>query len=161
MKNKNFLRYIILLVGIMSFCFAANAQNRLLSDMPSGRGVSKVYLSKELIKLGGGATAQATAAGRYMAYVKDMDGIEAYNCINPQLRESVESRFRKIIRSSKAEELLSSEDSFESSYIYLVNNSKKGGSSAMIIYNSSPQEIDIIVIHGKIDPSAVKILPTY
>lgn len=149
MKSK-FLALFMLIIPLLS-C----SQTRLLGSFPTGDEISKVFVGPALLSMAG------DIGGDYADELKDMmkeiKSIEAYSCENAKMYATVDSEFDKLLRSLNTEEIVYSEEDGEKSLIYIVTAEGSSEPDAVLIYNSdrSEKEINIVVIHGKIDISSL------
>ena len=153
MKKRINNTAISLIFFFISFTTWACAQTRMLSSMPDGQWVTKVYISKALINLGSSISAQA--AGRYGHLMKDIDSIEVYTCESIDMVKKAEIAFQDILKNYNVEEILSSKQPYESDFIYLCSPKKIAKPDALIIYNQTPADVNIVVLHGTIDVSEI------
>lgn len=79
-----------------------------------------------------------------------------YSCESKKLFDTVADIFSKLLESLNTEELVYSEEDGEVSQIYIVSDNNNEP-TAMLIYNSDKDfdEINIVVIHGKIIKGAL------
>lgn len=152
MKTKNLFRKIILATFVVFLPCMASAQTRLLADLPSGPNVSRVNISETMIKIGTAAI-PINAVGPYVALIKSPKNIEIYSCAaDKNTKNEASTQFMNMLKGLDYEELLTAEEFGEVNNIYMVYQTDKATgkreASSMIVYNSDPNNLNIVVIHG-------------
>lgn len=149
--KKRFKGVVFLLIAVLMLPMAARAE-RLLADMPNGRGVNKVNISEPMLRMADSKNFELDALDKYGDLIKKVRNIEIYTCekyINEV--KSAKAKFDVMIKRMDTEELVSTEGSDGISKIYLVY--KQEGKSdrkpyAMIIYNYEGNTINLVAIQG-------------
>lgn len=154
----NFLQKTALITAVfLCFPLLGCSQARYLTEMPAGEGISKIFISKTMIKLG--TAIGGEFAGEYASLFRDINSIEVYSCDNETLTQQVESRFHDLIAKTNLDELLIAEDDGESAYIYAIPAKDPGKGdetvSGLIIYNVGKKDVNIVVIQGEIDMAEI------
>ena len=148
--TKAFLLVLVLTVLPLTAC----SQKRMLSELPSGEGVSKIFISKYMVQLG--AKIGAKEMGEYSHLLDEITGIEVYSCENAQLKPKVNEIWTKELEKYNASELVAAEEDNEESYIYLLSKDKDGTEPiGLAIVSSDKNEMNIVVIQGEINLDAV------
>lgn len=150
---KFIMKAKILLLLAMMLPLWACSQTRMLSSLPSGDGITKVYIGPALMKLSGASVNNYVP--QYSDVIKDVKSIEVYSCENRSKCKTVVEEFDKILLKYDTEQLVESEEDGERSLIYMVIDKNSGDMGGILIFNSEPGEVNIVAINGKIDPSAL------
>lgn len=139
-----------LVIMIACIPLTACSQTRILSDLPSGNGVEKVFVNEAMINMGGGSMVGGLM-GMYRDMIGDVKGIEIYSCTNPSIISTAKAGLEEILKKYKAEVLMESEEDGETSNIYTVyEENKKDNPIGMAIVNVEGNELNIVVIHGSL-----------
>lgn len=145
-----------IMLAMLSIPMASCAQSRILSSLPSGESIEKVYIGSALIKLGSSiAVTSNPEVRKYSDLLKEVKAIEVYDCENKGKIKAVQSQFDALLKTLKCEELMYSEEDNEYTAIYMFTKPGDSQPSGLIIYNAEPSEISIVVIHGTVDISKI------
>lgn len=154
MKLKNFvLTLAIAIIGTTTAC----AQQRVFADIPSGKGVQKVYVSQALMKmLGTKAFESVNSDDVNMAAIlkgSTINSVEVLNCEEGANLKSIRSKCQAIIKSLNLQVLVeNSEDGEQGVTIYgLPDPSDPDIVTTALIYNDEGDEINCVVLTGKIN----------
>ncbi|MBD5257441.1 MAG: DUF4252 domain-containing protein [Barnesiella sp.] len=142
---------LLLLLAIMLPLWACS-QTRMLNSLPTGDGITKVYIGPAMMKLSGGMVDKY--ASEYSNVIKDIKSVEVYSCENKLKCALVIAEFEKLLTKYNTEQMVESEEGGERSLIYIIMDKDNEEIGGMLIFNSEPGEVDIVAINGKIDPSA-------
>lgn len=158
MKLKNFvLTLAIAIIGTTTAC----AQQRIFADIPAGKGVQKVYVSQALMKmLGTKAFESVNSDDVNMAAIlkgSTINSVEVLNCEEGANLKSIRSKCQSIIKSLNLQVLVeNSEDGEQGVTIYgLPDPSNPEIVTTALIYNDEGDEINCVVLTGKINFGAV------
>ncbi len=152
MLKKLKLKLMAIMIAFLAIPMTSCAQSRLLSTLPSGDGVEKIYIGSALIKLGSQiAVMSSPDVRKYSDLIKEVKSVEVYNCDNRGKLKAVRSEFDKLRKTSKCEELMLAEDGDEISAIYTFTTPGESTPGGLIIFNDDKDDISIVVIHGAID----------
>lgn len=150
MKKKILKKIVLTALALMCMPLMACSQTRLLTDMPTGKGIEKVYISKTMIGMAGNIA--DNSLGELKDAIKDINGIEVYSCEDKNLFRRVKARVTGMVDKYHAEVALESVDDQEESVIYMLyNETDKTKPIGMAIVSYEKNEINIVVIHGSID----------
>lgn len=159
-KKVKHKHYIIMKLKILSLLMlilplVSCAQNRLLGSMPTGDGISKVYVGSAMLSMAEGM--MGDYGDQFKDTMKDIKSVEAYSCESKKMYDTVAAAFEKLLKMLKTEEMVYSEEDGEVSQIYMVIPEGSKEPTAMLIYNADRDfyEINIVVIHGKINASTL------
>ena len=158
MKLKNLAFFLaIAIIGSTMAC----AQQRVFADIPSGKGVQKVYVSQVLMKmLGTKAFESVNSDDVNMAAIlkgSTINSVEVLNCEEGANLKSIRSKCQAIIKSLNLQVLVeNSEDGEQGVTIYgLPDPSNPEIVTTALIYNDEGDEINCVVLTGKINFGAV------
>lgn len=146
MKRKlfNWLTAFILILLCTPLC--ACSQTRILSDLPSGNGVEKVYLGKALVNMG---MQNLNNSFCYEGMSGGVEGIEVYSCENGELSASVKDKIDEVLRKFNAEVMIETEEDGETSVIYNIYDDKdKKKPIGMAVMEYEGDKINIVILHG-------------
>lgn len=150
MKMKFFTKITLLFLMVACLPLSACSQSRILSGLPTGQGVDKVYVSKAMVKMG--ANIGANALGSYKDGIKEIEGIEIYSCGNKSLFPSVKSQINVLMEKYNADIMIETEECDETSAIYtLYKDKEKQQTLGMAIVSYEAEGIDVVIIHGNVD----------
>lgn len=154
MKLKNLAFFLaIAIIGSTMAC----AQQRVFADIPSGKGVQKVYVSQVLMKmLGTNAFESVNSDDVNMAAIlkgSTINSVEVLNCEEGANLKSIRSKCQAIIKSLNLQVLVeNSEDGEQGVTIYgLPDPSDPDIVTTALIYNDEGDEINCVVLTGKIN----------
>lgn len=154
MKLKNLAFFLaIAIIGSTMAC----AQQRVFADIPSGKGVQKVYVSQVLMKkLGTKAFESVNSDDVNMAAIlkgSTINSVEVLNCEEGANLKSIRSKCQAIIKSLNLQVLVeNSEDGEQGVTIYgLPDPSDPDIVTTALIYNDEGDEINCVVLTGKIN----------
>lgn len=154
MKLKNFvLTLAIAIIGTTTAC----AQQRVFADIPSGKGVQKVYVSQALMKmLGTKAFESVNSDDVNMAAIlkgSTINSVEVLNCEDGANLKAIRAKCQAIIKSLELQVLVeNSEDGEQGVTIYgLPDPSNPEIVTTALIYNDEGDEINCVVLTGKIN----------
>ena len=154
MKLKNLAFFLaIAIIGTTMAC----AQQRVFADIPSGKGVQKVYVSQVLMKmLGPKAFESVNSDDVNMAAIlkgSTINSVEVLNCEEGANLKSIRSKCQAIIKSLNLQVLVeNSEDGEQGVTIYgLPDPSDPDIVTTALIYNDEGDEINCVVHTGKIN----------
>ena len=150
MKNRIFIMSAALVLMVVCLPLTACSQTRILTDLPSGNGVEKTYVSKAMINMGGSMVGDMMELYRDM--IGDLESVEIYSCSNPSLMSSARQQMDKILKKYKAEILVESEENGEISNIYTLYQEKgKKEPMGLAILDSDGKELNVVIIHGNLN----------
>ena len=150
MKSKFFLWIAVFMIMMLCIPLTACSQTRILSDLPSGNGVEKVFVNKAMINMGGQMVGDMM--GVYRDMIGDVEGVEVYSCSNSSLISSAKTQMEEILKKYKAEILVESEENGETSNIYTLYREKnKENPIGLAIIESDGNNINIVIIHGSFE----------
>lgn len=133
----------------------ACAQQRVFADIPSGKGVQKVYVSQALMKMLGTKAFEAVNSDdvNMAAILKGstINSVEVLNCEEGANLKSIRSKCQAIIKSLNLQVLVeNSEDGEQGVTIYgLPDPSDPDIVTTALIYNDEGDEINCVVLTGK------------
>lgn len=146
MKIKIFKGLFLLIFFVTGTSLCACSHNRILSDLPSGEGVEKVYISEALINMG---LQNHKNTFNYEGMNGDIQGVEVYNCSNTSLSSLVKSKIEEILKKYKADIMIESQENGETSKIYTLYDEKaKEKRIGMAIIEENNTEINVVILHG-------------
>ena len=158
MKLKNLAFFLaIAIIGTTMAC----AQQRVFADIPSGKGVQKVYVSQALMKmLGTKAFESVNSDDVNMAAIlkgSTINSVEVLNCEDGANLKAIRTKCQAIIKSLELQVLVeNSEDGEQGVTIYgLPDPSNPEIVTTALIYNDEGDEINCVVLTGKINFGAV------
>lgn len=158
MKLKNLAFFLaIAIIGTTMAC----AQQRVFADIPSGKGVQKVYVSQALMKmLGTKAFESVNSDDVNMAAIlkgSTINSVEVLNCEDGANLKAIRAKCQAIIKSLELQVLVeNSEDGEQGVTIYgLPDPSNPEIVTTALIYNDEGDEINCVVLTGKINFGAV------
>lgn len=150
MKSKFFLWIAVFMIMMLCIPLTACSQTRILSDLPSGNGVEKVFVNKAMINMGGQMVGDMM--GVYRDMIGDVEGVEVYSCSNSSLISSAKTQMEEILKKYKAEILVESEENGETSNIYTLYREKnKENPIGLAIIESDGNNINVVIIHGSFE----------
>lgn len=154
MKLKNLAFFLaIAIIGTTMAC----AQQCVFADIPSGKGVQKVYVSQALMKMLGTKAFEAVNSDdvNMAAILKGstINSVEVLNCEEGANLKSIRSKCQAIIKSLNLQVLVeNSEDGEQGVTIYgLPDPSDPDIVTTALIYNDEGDEINCVVLTGKIN----------
>lgn len=153
MKLKNLAFFLaIAIIGTTMAC----AQQRVFADIPSGKGVQKVYVSQALMKMLGTKAFEAVNSDDVnMAILKGstINSVEVLNCEEGANLKSIRAKCQAIIKSLNLQVLVeNSEDGEQGVTIYgLPDPSDPDIVTTALIFNDEGDEINCVVLTGKIN----------
>lgn len=157
MKLKNFaLTLAIAIIGITTAC----AQQRIFADIPSGKGIQKVYVAPSLMKmLGSKALESANSNDMNMSAIlkgSTINSVEVLNCEEGANFKAIRTKCQAIIKSLGLQVLVeNSEDGENGATIYgIPEQNNPDILTTLLIYNDEGDEINCVVLTGKINLSA-------
>ena len=146
MKRKLFNRIAALILISLGTSFSACSQTRVLSDLPSGNGVEKVYLGKALVNMG---LQNLNNSFCFEGLSGGVQGIEVYSCENGELTASVKDKIDEVLRKFNAEVMIETEEDGETSIIYNIYEDKdKKNPIGMAVIEYEGNEINVVILHG-------------
>ena len=146
MKRKLLNRIAALILIVLCIPFSACSQTRVLSDLPSGNGVEKVYLGKALVNMG---MQNLNNSFSYEGMSGGVQGIEAYSCENDELSASVKDKVDEVLRKFNAEVMIETEEDGETSIIYNIYEDKdKKKPIGMAVVEYEGDKINVVILHG-------------
>ncbi len=158
MKLKNFaLTLAIVIIGTTVAC----AQQRIFADIPAGKGVQKVYVAPALMKmLGSKAFDSVNSDDVNMAAIlkgSTINSVEVLNCEQDANLKAIRTKCQTIIKSLNLQVLVeNSEDGEQGTIIYgLPDPTNPDIVTTALIYNDEGDEINCVVLTGKINFGAV------
>lgn len=158
MKLKNFvLTLAIAIIGTTTAC----AQQRIFADIPAGKGVQKVYVAPALMKMLGTKAFGSVNSGdiNMTAILKGstINSVEVLNCEDGANLKAIRAKCQAIIKSLELQVLVeNSEDGEQGVTIYgLPDPSNPEIVTTALIYNDEGDEINCVVLTGKINFGAV------
>lgn len=152
MKQKILNKLTILVFTVICMPLMACSQTRILSDLPTGNGVEKVYIGNAMIKMAGNMGMAGNSLGEFKDAIKDIKGIEVYDCENKSLIPTARNKFAELVKKYHAEIILESEEENETAVIYILMEEKDPAKPmGMAIMSTEKGEISIVIIHGTID----------
>lgn len=145
MIKKFFLTVIAFSVTLIS----CTSQTRMLKDLPTGDGVTKVVIGPYIMKLAGEYIDDAK--DDYNEMFDEIKSIEVYSCENSEIAPEAERAFLELIKDKNVELNITTEDTGEVSKIYTVLDDKTSEPIGMIVYSSDVNvgEVDIVIMTGK------------
>ena len=150
MKLKNLAFFLaIAIIGTTMAC----AQQRVFADIPSGKGVQKVYVSQALMKMLGTKAFEAVNSDDVNLKGSTINSVEVLNCEEGANLKSIRSKCQAIIKSLNLQVLVeNSEDGEQGVTIYgLPDPSDPDIVTTALIYNDEGDEINCVVLTGKIN----------
>jgi len=148
---KKYLAPILFILTFMLSVTSCSA-NRIFSDIPSGNGITKVYIGKAMMKLAG--VSSFSSMPEVKDAVKSVDNIEVITCENRAKIPEVREKAQQIIHSMNLEQVVDVDDDGEITQIYMCpDKDNEGVVSLLIITCDEDSEYTIVCIRGKIDPS--------
>ena len=158
MKLKNFaLTLAIVIIGTTVAC----AQQRIFADIPAGKGVQKVYVAPALMKMLGSKAFDAVNSDdvNMAAILKGstINSVEVLNCEQDANLKAIRTKCQTIIKSLNLQVLVeNSEDGEQGTIIYgLPDPTNPDIVTTALIYNDEGDEINCVVLTGKINFGAV------
>ena len=151
MKLKNLAFFLaIAIIGTTMAC----AQQRVFADIPSGKGVQKVYVSQALMKMLGTKAFEAVNSDdvNMAAILKGstINSVEVLNCEEGANLKSIRSKCQAIIKSLNLQVLVeNSEDGEQGVTIYGLPDPDIV--TTALIFNDEGDEINCVVLTGKIN----------
>ena len=140
-------RLLLLLCTLLPL--VACSQSRYLSTLPTGADVNRLFIGPAMMKVAGNIDTGDKIGNQLM---KEVKSIEIYNCENAKLVESAAQAFDKVLKESKAEELVYNEDDSDVNKILLIPSADNPEAGTLIVYNlEKKSEVNIVVLNGKID----------
>ena len=138
----------------------ACAQQRVFADIPSGKGIEKVYVAPTLMKMLGTKAFDAANSGDFeMAAIlkgSTINSVEVLNCENEANLKAIRSKCKNIIAGLNLQVLVENSDNGEEgTTIYgLPDPANSDILTKLLIYNDEGDEINCVVLTGKINFNA-------
>lgn len=154
-----FCKFMIVLL-IMTTAISCSAQKRIFSAIPSGEGIEKVYIGKTLIRMASRTsiyTSAFRAAGVSTDAIKNIEAIEVLEVENKKFFKNAKEIIDKEVETNKWEVLMTSDDGQDETTIYGLTKegSPEDTLDAMMIVEVDSEEIEVVVLWGKISPEAL------
>lgn len=147
MKKKVLNRFAAFVLLAICLPFTACSQSRILADFPSGAGVEKVYLNKNLVAMGMQNLHNSFDYGGSVS--GSIQGIEVYNCNNAELAASVKDKIDQVVKKYNAQIMIEAEDGNQTSIICnLYNEKEQTMPIGMAIIEYEGKEINVVILHG-------------
>lgn len=151
---KKFLATAIVLMMVLVSATSCRAQKEF-SDLAEIDGVTSIFIGKTMLKMAGGK------AGHFMnddnmnisKAIEDLTSVEILTTEKSSAMTKVSPMLESKIKSMKAEQLMEVNDDNEKVVIY--SQPYPGDStlcSSLLIVTKEPNEINVVMIKGKIDP---------
>lgn len=144
-------KFIFTVIALSMTLISCSAQTRLLRDLPTGNGVTKVVVGPAMMKIAGDYI--ENTENEYRDMFKDIKSIEVYSCENEKIAAEVQRLFFETIKGMNVEQNVMTEEDGEISNIYTIIDEKTGEPSGMIVYTSEIEsgEVNIVIMTGKMN----------
>lgn len=144
-----FKKLIMTVMAATITLMSCSSQTRILKDLPTGDGVTKLVIGPGMMKLAE-TYVPAAGGGAYGDMFKDIKSVEIYSCENEKIAKEAQVIFLKALEGMKnIEQTVASEEDGEISNIYTMMD-EAGTPTGMIIYSSNVAdgELDIVIMTG-------------
>lgn len=154
MPDMRHIKILILLLTVILGTVTARAVRPVFADLPAGEEVEKVYISKTLLRMAGAADNIALPGVNINGFgLSVLDNVEVVNIDNRRFFKQANEILDRYISTEGLDVMMLKEGDGEKVIIYSKQLEKTDALSVMIIVKEDEDEMNIVVIHGRIDIS--------
>lgn len=152
----------MLVAAVAIFGTMSCSAQRIFSNIPSGDGITKVYVSKAMMKMAGPLSGDNMNFGIPKSAVKSIDGIEVISVDNKKAASQVAQMCKKALEGFNLLPITEVESDGQNVNIYITPDSANPSiSKNLIILVDSRKDYQAVAFHGTFNvDSLAGMMPT-